>query len=46
MCPVKLQDKETGCAIMGSRSVMDWKPDMMMNARITRKENDGAVKHI
>lgn len=37
--------KATGFAIMESRSITDWKPDMTMNVWITREENNEADKH-
>lgn len=41
--PVKFREKETGFAIMESRSITDWKPDMMMNAWIGVRGNDSTL---
>ena len=41
--PVKFRAKETGFAIMESRSITDRKLDMRMNVWIGRIENDSAL---
>ena len=38
--PVKFRAKETGFAIMESRSITDWKPDMRMNVWIGRRDDE------
>ena len=45
--PVKFREKETGFAIMESRSIMRWKQSIRIRVMITGGEmNDRAVKYI